>query len=72
MKIKLINERNLKYTPTEQIFVNRGIPYKDIEHYLNLTDEDINSFNDLDNMEKATLMMFEHLEKNSRILIQVD
>lgn len=72
MKIRLINERNPKYTPTEQVLVNRGIPYEDIEHFLNLTDDDIESFNDLDNIEEAVNMMFHHLEKNSRILIQVD
>ena len=72
MKIRLINERNPKYTPTEQVLVNRGIPYEDIEHYLNLTDDDIESFNDLDNIKEAVKMMFHHLGRNNRILIQVD
>lgn len=42
MKYKLINEINPNYTIEEQILTNRGIPYNEINHYLNTTDEDIN------------------------------
>ena len=43
MKYKLIAPINKNYNTIEQILTNRGIKYKDIEHYLNTTDEDINS-----------------------------
>ena len=72
MQIKLINEINPKYTPTEQIMTNRGIPYEKVESYMNTTDADINSFLDLDNIEEAVDTIFKHIEKNSRILIEVD
>jgi hypothetical protein len=43
MKIKLINTPDAYLKATEQILVNRGIPLKDVYHYLNTTDADINS-----------------------------
>ena len=49
MQINLINEVNPNYTATEQILTNRGIPYEQIEHFLNTTDSDINDYLDLDN-----------------------
>ena len=41
MRYKLINEINPNYAIEEQILINRGIPYNEINHYLNTTDEDI-------------------------------
>ncbi len=72
MRVNLINEINPNYTATEQILINRGIPYDKINAYLNTTDSDINSFLDLNNMEAAVEMLFKHLKSNSSILIQVD
>ena len=43
MKYKLIKPINPKYTALEQVLVNRGIKYEDIAHYINTTDDDINS-----------------------------
>lgn len=45
MKYKLINPINKNYTALETILTNRHIPYAEIEHYLNTTDNDINDFN---------------------------
>jgi single-stranded-DNA-specific exonuclease len=43
MKYKLIKPVNSKYSALEQVLTNRGISYEDISHYINTTDEDINS-----------------------------
>lgn len=72
MKVSLIRERDYNLTPVEQIFVNRGIDYEDIEEYMNLTDEHIQSYQNLNNIELAVKTLFTHLEKNSKILIEVD
>ena len=42
MKYELINKPNDKYSALQQIFINRGIKEKDLVHYMNLTDNDIN------------------------------
>lgn len=42
MKYQLINQPNEKYTVKEQILINRGIEEKELNHYINLTDNDIN------------------------------
>lgn len=44
MKYKLINTPNSSWTAIEQVLHNRGI--KDVNHYLNTTDQDINSYKD--------------------------
>ena len=42
MKYKLINQPNESYSAKQQILINRGFTPKEIEHYFNLTDADIN------------------------------
>ena len=42
MKYKLIKPINQNYSPVEQILTNRGIPFNEISHYINTTDNDIN------------------------------
>ena len=44
MKYQLINPINQNYSTIEQILTNRGISKNNIYHYLNTTDDDINSF----------------------------
>ena len=43
MKFELINKPDEKLTATQQLFINRGLQLNEIEHYMNLTDDDINS-----------------------------
>ncbi len=43
MQYKLINKPNSKFSAIEQVLFNRGIAEKDIPHYTNLSDNDINS-----------------------------
>lgn len=42
MKYKLINTPNDKYNAKQQILINRGLKETDLNHYMNLTDSDIN------------------------------
>ena len=42
MKYKLINTPNNKYNAKQQILINRGLKETDLNHYMNLTDNDIN------------------------------
>lgn len=44
MKYSLIKPINPNYNAIEQILTNRGIKQENIEHYLNTTDADINSY----------------------------
>ena len=43
MKYELINKPNENFSTIQQILYNRGIAEKDILHYINLSDQDINS-----------------------------
>ena len=45
MKINLISKPDRRYNPIVQVLLNRGIPINEISHYLNLTDDDILSYN---------------------------
>lgn len=42
MKFKLINLPNENYSATKQVLINRGFTPQEIEHYMNLSDADIN------------------------------
>ena len=42
MRYELINKPNEKYNAKQQILINRGLKEKDLVHYMNLTDDDIN------------------------------
>ena len=74
MKIKLINQPNKDLKVTEQILVNRGINLTDAYHYLNTTDEDINSplaFGE-DKMKQAAAAVLKCITLEKRMLVVVD
>lgn len=74
MKIKLINTPDKNLKATEQILVNRGINLKDAYHYLNTTDEDINSplaFGE-EKMRAAAALLMQTIAAEKRILVVVD
>lgn len=74
MKIKLINQPNKDLKVTEQILVNRGINLNDAYHYLNTTDEDINSplaFGE-DKMKQAAAAVLKCITLEKRMLVVVD
>lgn len=74
MKYQLIKPVNKNYSAIEQILTNRGIEYKNIHHYLNTTDEDINSpilFGE-ENLEKAATKIIKVIKNNGKAVIIVD
>jgi single-stranded-DNA-specific exonuclease len=74
MEWQLYNKPTFSST-VKQILFNRGIDVDDIEHYINLTDEDICSFKLLErnhNLEKAAKTIISAIAKNKNILVIVD
>ena len=74
MKYKLINTPNEKYNAKQQILINRGLKEEDLVHYMNLTDDDINSPEAFgrDLMDAAAKCFISHLDRNSKICVIVD
>ena len=74
MKLELINTPSEFLTPKEQVLFNRGIPKDKINHYLNLTDDDINPpeiFGE-ELLSKAADVFLSHLRNDSLIVVIVD
>ncbi len=73
MEYSLINPVNPMYTNLEQVLVNRGIPYKDIPHYLHVTKEDNLSPLFFNNIKEAAIMLIKHIGMSGNIIkVQVD
>lgn len=74
MKYQLINPINPNYSALEQVLTNRGIKYENILHYVNTTDEDINSFLLLGEkkLKQAVTWILEVVKENKDIIIVVD
>ena len=74
MKYKLIAPVNPSYSAIEQVLTNRGIPYDEINHYLNTTDEDINSYNSFgeDNLRHAAAALIRCIQLDQKALVIVD
>ena len=60
------------YTSVEQVLVNRGIPYDQINHYLNTTDNDILDPRLIPHLDEGAKMLIKHISQNDKVLIQVD
>ena len=75
MKYQLIKEVNPNYSAIEQILTNRGIAYEKINHYINTTDDDINSFLEFGEktLYKAAKKLLFHIQGGkSKVVIIVD
>jgi len=74
MKYKLINNPNKNFSTIQQILYNRGIAEDDILHYINLSDEDINSPLLLgeENLKEALSCILHAIFFNKKTLIIVD
>lgn len=74
MRYQLINPVNPNYSALEQVLTNRGIKYENISHYVNTTDEDINSFLLLGEkkLKQAITWILEAVKENKDIIIIVD
>ena len=74
MKYKLIKKINQNYSPIEQILTNRGIPFNEILHYLNTTDNDINPPEALgeDKLKAAAALLIKTIQSDLQALVIVD
>ena len=74
MKYKLIKPINQNYSPVEQILTNRGIPFNEISHYINTTDNDINPPEALgeDKLKAAAALLIKTIQSNNQALVIVD
>ena len=74
MKYKLIKPINQNYSPIEQILTNRGIPFNEISHYINTTDNDINPPEALgeDKLKAAAALLIKTIQSDKQALVIVD
>ena len=74
MKYQLIKPINLKYSVTQQILTNRGIPIDDVFDYLNTVDDDINPPESLGEkkLRAAAQLLIKTIKENTRCLVIVD
>lgn len=74
MNFKLIQEPNPKYQAVEQILINRGLDSNILNHYLNTTDEDINSYLLLgeNNLRRAAVSIIKCVRDNLKVLVVID
>ena len=73
MEYQLISmpfEANL--SAIEQVLVNRGINLKNINHYLNTTDEDILDPKLISNINEGAKMLVKHISANDKVFLQID
>lgn len=74
MNVKLLSEPDDKLSAKVQVLKNRGIELKDIRHYLNTTDKDINNpllFGE-DKLKEGASLLVETISKNKKTLVVVD
>ena len=64
MEYELISPVNENYSAIEQVLTNRGIAYKDIEHYLNWVDSDNLDPLLFKNIESAAKLLFNQLSRD--------
>ena len=74
MRYELINTPNDKYNAKQQILINRGLEEKELTHYMNLTDADINPPEAFGKelMDAAAKCFISHLDRDSKICVIVD
>ena len=74
MKYKLINKINPNYSTIQTILTNRHIPLKEVEHYLNTTDADINNPEAFGQncLKDAAQTLITHISENHQALVICD
>lgn len=60
------------YSVVEQVLAKRGIMPKDVEHYLNTTDEDIIDPKTIARIGDGAKMLIKHIAQNDDVLVQID
>lgn len=56
----------------EQVFVNRGIPAEEVNHYLHTSVADVIDPATITNMETGAKMLVSHIAQNHKVLVQID
>ena len=72
MEYKLISEKNDNLSVIQQILINRGIALKDIDHYLNTTENDNLDPSLIQRIKDGVIILIKHINNNDKILLQVD
>ncbi len=70
MKYELIGSNDYFLNPIETILKNRGI--EDIQSFLNVNENNIIHWSNLENIEKAVECLIDHIKNESKIFIQYD
>lgn len=72
MEYKLISEKKDNLSVIQQILINRGIALKDIDHYLNTTENDNLDPSLIERIKDGVMILIKHINNNDKILLQVD
>ena len=72
MNYELKNQIIPQYSPIEQVLFNRGILQEDMEHFLNVDENDTYPATQLKNIEQGAKMLIQHIANNDKIFVQVD
>ena len=72
MEYKLISEKNNNLSVIQQVLINRGIALKDIDHYLNTTENDNLDPSLIERIKDGVMILIKHINNNDKILLQVD
>ena len=74
MKYELINQPNKNFSAIQQILYNRGIAEDEILHYINLSDQDINSPLLLgeQNLKQGLMLILNAIKQDANAVIIVD
>lgn len=73
MKYKLISQPSPRFNAKQQVLLNRGIDIMDLSHYMNLSDDDINSPTIFGNeISKATAIFTYAIKQKLKICVIVD
>jgi single-stranded-DNA-specific exonuclease len=70
MEYTLIGKNNYAFNPIEQILKNRGI--EDVESFLSPSESNVIHHSKLKNIYEGVEMLLNHIEKGSKIFVQVD
>lgn len=69
---QLISPINSNFSTIEQILVNRGFNFKDIQHYLHTDDNDILPPETIMNIDDGIKMLINHISQNDKVLVVAD
>lgn len=70
MDYRLIGKNDFLLNPINTILKNRGI--EDVQSFLNISDKHVNHWSKLKNIHRAIDCLLNHINKDSKIFIQVD